>query len=197
MSVLSRVESIKANAAEEGSFRGWAGQHACLVRAEQSSERAILLLSAAPPFLTSLTVAGVLCLGVTRVLSGHLTVGELVAFQAYTIGFLAPIAELVRSASAIFDARGELERLDDVLHHELDPIIAGEQGAPERAGAGPLGAAGGQRAGGSLQPARPASGRGAVAVCLAGGPPGARRPVRQRQVDRCPSAGRPPPAGLG
>jgi ATP-binding cassette subfamily C protein len=59
-----------------------------------------------------------------RVIDGHLSLGMLVAFQSLMHSFLTPIANLVNLGATLQELRGDVLRLDDVLHTPPDPATA-------------------------------------------------------------------------
>jgi ABC-type bacteriocin/lantibiotic exporter with double-glycine peptidase domain len=59
-------------------------------------------------------------IGGFRVMDGSLTVGTLVAFQALLASFLAPINALVSLGGQLSLVDSNINRLDDVLEHDLD-----------------------------------------------------------------------------
>jgi ABC-type bacteriocin/lantibiotic exporter with double-glycine peptidase domain len=65
--------------------------------------------------LSALSAAAILGVGGWRVIDGHLSVGSLVALQALMGNLTAPVAGLVALAGRLQAARGDLERLADVL----------------------------------------------------------------------------------
>src|SRR5260370_7206281 len=60
-------------------------------------------------------------------MDGHLTVGLLVAFQSLMDGFTKPITSFVTFGNALQETGSDLNRLDDVLRYELDPIYASDR----------------------------------------------------------------------
>jgi ABC-type bacteriocin/lantibiotic exporter with double-glycine peptidase domain len=88
------------------------------------------MLSSVPPLLMSINTALILGLGGLRVMDGHLTVGMLVAFQGLMLAFLAPVNKMVDLGGTLQEVKGDMNRLDDVLHAETDPALSGEEVAP-------------------------------------------------------------------
>jgi NHLM bacteriocin system ABC transporter peptidase/ATP-binding protein len=136
MAGLQGLESLKATGAEPEFFSTWAGHHAKLVLAEQELLGTSQYLSLVPILLTSITAAAVLALGGRHVMDGLLTMGMLVAFQGLMSGFLEPVNRLVDTGGKLQEAEGDMNRLDDVLHHPEDPLL--RDGAPDpRCASGP------------------------------------------------------------
>jgi NHLM bacteriocin system ABC transporter peptidase/ATP-binding protein len=120
MSGLQTIETLKASSTESDFFSRWAGQSAKTTNAEVKLEVFHTLVSAVPPVLTSITLVAIYCIGGYRSMSGLVTVGTLIAFQAVMTGFSAPFSQLVGMGGRIQEAGADLARSEDVLRHELD-----------------------------------------------------------------------------
>jgi NHLM bacteriocin system ABC transporter peptidase/ATP-binding protein len=120
MSGLRTIESIKASGTEADFFTRWAGYHAKTLNAQQSLSIYSQLLTKVPTFLAGVNTAAILGLGSLRVMTGQMSIGELVAFQLLMASFVAPFTGLVNLGSQFQELAGALNRLDDVLHHDLD-----------------------------------------------------------------------------
>ena len=114
------IESLKANGAESDFFTRWAGMHANALDARQRLMLTTTLAGVAPPLFSLLGVIAVLGVGGLRVLDGTLTIGGLVAFQLLMQSFSRPAEGLVRFGADIQTVRGDIARLDDVLHYKPD-----------------------------------------------------------------------------
>ena len=73
-----------------------------------------------PTLIAFLTSALVLGVGALLVIRGSLTVGTLAAFTILLSGLLAPLAVLVPSVDSVFNLKGALEQLNDVLEQSVD-----------------------------------------------------------------------------
>ena len=126
---LANIESIKAGGQETALFRKWLGMQVQFLNASIRSQRAMLWLGEAPQLLglaASLLVLGV---GAVLIVRGEgFTVGDLVAFQVLLAGFTAPVQSLFAHTQALQTLRGDLSRLDDVLHHAPEPGVEVMQG---------------------------------------------------------------------
>jgi NHLM bacteriocin system ABC transporter peptidase/ATP-binding protein len=136
---LSLIETVKSSGGESDFFSRWAGYQAKYVVSEQDVSRIGISLGTLPTLLTAINTALVLGIGGLRVIEGHLTLGQLVAFQSLVASFVVPITTLVGLGGKLQEARGDMNRLDDVMEYPTDPWLArarlsGEDGAP---GAGP------------------------------------------------------------
>src|SRR5262249_45873235 len=58
-----------------------------------------------------------------QVSMGILSIGSLVAFQTLLASFNQPFLDLSRLGSQVQELRADLDRIDDVRHHAIDPIL--------------------------------------------------------------------------
>jgi len=124
MSALQMIETVKSSGTETDCFARWAGYQAKVVNAEQSLGVGTLILSGVPPVLTALSAVAVIGLGGVRVIDGALTMGMLVAYQLLMGNFVEPLTNLVQTGGSLQQARGDLARLDDVLHYPRSVRLA-------------------------------------------------------------------------
>ena len=115
MGGLQTIETLKASGSENDFFARWAGYHAKASNAQQELGLYSQVLAVVPPFLMALNTSVVLGLGALRVMEGEMTMGMLVAFQALTASFIAPVNQLVGLGGTLQEVEGDLNRLDDVL----------------------------------------------------------------------------------
>jgi len=135
MGGLQMIETIKATGSESDLFSRWAGYQAKTINAQQDLGFYTQLLNVVPMFLMSVNTTVMLGLGGLRVMQGHLTVGELVAFQALMFSFSMPINQLVFLGTQLQEAEGDMGRLDDVLNYEPDEELAESEQAESPADA--------------------------------------------------------------
>jgi NHLM bacteriocin system ABC transporter peptidase/ATP-binding protein len=131
LSGLQIIETLKATGRESDFFARWAGHQAGLVNVEQRMGRLSQVLAVLPPFLSALNTVAILLIGGLRIMSGHLSMGEFVAFQILAISFMAPINQLVKLGGTVQEVQGDLKRLDDVLSHPADPQVAPLEVTPD------------------------------------------------------------------
>lgn len=123
MSGLMSIETIKAGGAESEFFSRWAGYQAALMNEEQEMGVATQILNLIPTLLNTLNTALVLGIGSLQVMNGHMTIGMLVAFQSLMSSFMGPVNKLVGLGTKLQEVEGDMNRLDDVLRYETDPIF--------------------------------------------------------------------------
>ncbi len=130
MGGLQTVETIKAGGLELDFFSKWAGYQAKAVNSEQQLNVYTQWLDALPPFLTIFNTTVMLGLGGMRVMQGVMTMGELVAFQALMTAFTTPFNNVTAMGSQLQEAEGSMQRLDDVLDNQPDPLIESTEVLP-------------------------------------------------------------------
>jgi len=130
MQSLQMIESYKASGTENAFFARWAGQHAKVINSEQALARRRMVLGITPVLLSMIGSTTILIAGGFAVMTGTLTIGTLVGFQALMASFLAPVIGLVHLGDQMLEAQGEIIRLDDVMIHDIDPAFAKDPGPP-------------------------------------------------------------------
>jgi ABC-type bacteriocin/lantibiotic exporter with double-glycine peptidase domain len=81
------------------------------------------MLEAMPSLLTALNAALIVGIGGFRVMDGFLTMGMLLAFQTLMGSFEQPVNRVMALGQRLQEIRGDLNRLDDVLHYRTDPQL--------------------------------------------------------------------------
>jgi NHLM bacteriocin system ABC transporter peptidase/ATP-binding protein len=125
MSGLQAIETLKATGGEADFFSRWSGSMAKVMVSSQRMDLLSRGLGAVPSFLSVLGTVAILGVGALRIMSGDMTIGTLVAFQALMMGFMQPVIALVNLGSTLQQTEGELNRLDDVLRYAEDESITG------------------------------------------------------------------------
>jgi ABC-type bacteriocin/lantibiotic exporter with double-glycine peptidase domain len=121
---LQMIETLKAAGAESQFFAQWAGHQAKLVLVQQALARREQWTLMATAALSHVNTLLVLSVGALRVIDGHLSIGALVAAQGLMVSFVVPVERIAHVGSVIQLLRGDVERLDDVLEHEVDGAFA-------------------------------------------------------------------------
>lgn len=120
MAVLQTMDTVKAQGLEEDVFSFWAGNHAGAVQSTQRLGALSNMMNIIPTVLTGITSVIILGLGAVRVMNGVMTLGELVAFQAFAAMLFGPVNQITMLAGSLQDAGASMRRLDDVLKHEAE-----------------------------------------------------------------------------
>src|SRR5208283_5063167 len=116
---LQSIRTLKASGLESDFFARWAGYFANLGISQTELGQTNNVLGVVPAFLTSLMTACILVFGGFEVMSGKLSIGQLVAFQSLTTSFLLPVISLVSLGETLQVLEGDLNRLDDVLSNPV------------------------------------------------------------------------------
>ncbi len=128
---IAMFETLHASADDGHFFTKYMAQHAQVVLANQEMETTSLRYGQVPAFLMLLNGALILVIGGWRVIDGYLTIGMLIAFQGLVYNFSRPMSDLFLVLDKVQHLRGDLQRLDDVLASEVQPIDSdGVPGAP-------------------------------------------------------------------
>ncbi|MBF0517399.1 MAG: NHLP family bacteriocin export ABC transporter peptidase/permease/ATPase subunit [Nitrospirae bacterium] len=122
MDGLQTIETLKATGAESDFFAKWAGYQAKAITSQQALGISSQRLNVVPVLLTSISNAVILTVGGLRVIEGSLSVGMLVAFQSLMTSFITPINQIVSLGGTIQETEADINRLDDVLKYEIDPV---------------------------------------------------------------------------
>ena len=130
---LANIESIKAGGQEEALFLKWIGLQVQYINASIRAQRYMMTLGQVPAVLELAAYLAVLGLGSALIMNGTFSVGDLVAFQVLLAGFTAPVHALFSHTQKLQTLRGDLARLDDVLHHAPEEGVVVDAAAPDDA----------------------------------------------------------------
>lgn len=122
ISGLQSMETLKASGLESDFFSKWAGYYAKAVNVQKDLSTTNQTLGVLPSFLSAVADAIVLLVGGFQVIGGHLSIGDLVAFQSLLRSFLEPVNNLVNFGSTLQELEGDLNRLDDVLQNPTEEL---------------------------------------------------------------------------
>lgn len=125
MGVLQSIDTIKAQGMERDVFAFWAGNHAGATQSTQRLGTLSNMMTLVPTTLTAVTAVIILGAGALRVMDGVMTLGELVAFQAFAAMLFEPVNQLSALAGSLQDAGASMHRLDDVLTHPTETDAKG------------------------------------------------------------------------
>lgn len=113
--ILGGIETLKLGGTEGRAVERWSNLFVDQLnvsldtgRLQATIDMVMASFSSGAPFL-------VLCVGASFVMSGELSLGQMLALNALAAGFLQPLASLVFSAMQMQRVGGYIERLHDVL----------------------------------------------------------------------------------
>jgi ATP-binding cassette subfamily B protein len=112
---LAGMETLKCAGAEQHAVERWTQLFADELEIGVRSGRLSGRHSASMDALTSGSPLVLMAYGAIAVMDGSMGLGTMLALQTLAIGFLSPLAGLVRSALAVQQLDVHLERIDDVL----------------------------------------------------------------------------------
>ncbi len=147
---IATIEPIKASGSELSVFQRWSGLQAGLGTQRVLATRTDEYLGLVAKVVSAVVSAAVLAAGLWMVMEGSFTLGMVLAFQGYLSGFIAPAQELAETLKGFLQMQGVMDRTDDVMGYEDDPLSEGrELSLAPAAGADGADAAGADGADGS------------------------------------------------
>ena len=126
VSGIQMVETIKASGAENGYFQKWAGYHASVNTQNVRFERLNRYLGVIPALLTAMANAAVLVVGVWLTIQDQFTLGMIMTFQGFMNSFMTPATMMITSGQVLQEMRTDMERVEDVMQYEEDPVFREE-----------------------------------------------------------------------
>jgi ABC-type bacteriocin/lantibiotic exporter with double-glycine peptidase domain len=132
ISGLHAMETLKTSGGESGFFSKWAGYQAKFVNSEQRAASVGLVLGTIPGLLSTFNNLLILAVGGLLVIDGHMSVGMLVAYQSLSMSFSEPIKGLIELSKKILEAKGSMNRLEDVMNYKVDPWLDRTQESDNR-----------------------------------------------------------------
>lgn len=118
---IEMIETIKASGAENGYFEKWSGYQASVNTQKVKYTRLNQYLGMIPMIVSSITNIAILMIGVWLTMNGEFTIGMIMAFQGFLSSFTAPVSSLVSAGQTMQEMRTEMERIEDVMEHPIDP----------------------------------------------------------------------------
>ena len=128
----SKIDTLRAIAAENDFFVRWTGYQARELAARQRFVEFGYIIAAQPALIMILGNAAVLGLGGMRVIDGDMSVGMMMGFYVVASSFLQPIGRLVQFADQFQIIEADLQRVGDVLDAPEDPDFSDE--SPDASG---------------------------------------------------------------
>lgn len=130
--MLSGMEALKSMGAERQVARKWTDLfvHELNVGIEQNRLNAAV--GAVNGALSSFGMILVLVVGAQRVLDGHLSLGIMLAMNAFAAGFLGPLSSLVGTITSIYLVGSYVDRIEDIIETEPErAAVSSSSAAPE------------------------------------------------------------------
>jgi NHLM bacteriocin system ABC transporter peptidase/ATP-binding protein len=121
---LQLIETMKAAGGENDYFGKWASDLAKVVTGRQRIGTPSAVLAVVPPTLAAVNSALILLIGGLQAVSGHISIGALVAFQVLITAFTTPITALTGVAGRIQDFGVSVTRLRDVENFPVEDLPA-------------------------------------------------------------------------
>ena len=134
MEALAGVETIKGMGIERPVRLRWEKKYAKALEVQYRAQAFNILVGLGSQLLNAATTIAILWVGANLVLARELTIGQLIAFNAFMGSVLGPLMGLVGLWSMLNDAGVAMERLGDVL--DIEPEQKPEDLAVARDAAG-------------------------------------------------------------
>ena len=115
MELLGGVETVKGMGIERAVRLKWEKKYAKSLETQYRAQAFNILVGLGSQLLNAATTIGILWMGASLVLAHELTIGQLIAFNAFMGSVLSPLMGLVALWSLLNDAAVAMERLGDVL----------------------------------------------------------------------------------
>lgn len=125
LSGISMIETIKASGAEQGLLERILGYQTRYDNARLELEKSRIRLGILPGLMAGLSNGIILILGIYAVFEGKQTIGTLAAFQAFLQLCFSPMTSFAQGLQAAQEMKGNVERVQDVLEYEDDPLLGG------------------------------------------------------------------------
>lgn len=119
-SVVNNIETIKSCGIEDGAFMLLMSMGTKIANEKMSIEKTGITVENLNSYLNAFSSVLILTAGIIRIFQGDLTIGMLIAAQAFVAALLEPVGSTVSSGIAIQTLRSEAERTDDVMNYRED-----------------------------------------------------------------------------
>ena len=124
MQMLSHIDNLRMTGADDRFYSRWSGQQARELHARQLFSELGSVYTALPGTIEIFRSAAVCGIGGSLVLTGHMTLGTLVAFYILAELFLTPVGRFVELANKRRALETDLQRLDDISKSTQDPVYS-------------------------------------------------------------------------
>lgn len=129
---LRNIDNLTATGSEPDFFTRLTGFQARELVARQNFAELGFVIAAMPRLFTLVGAALVLGFGGWRVISGDLTLGQLVGFYTVAVSFLTPVGTFVRFTDSFQILEADLQRINDVMSARVDQNLGAEDDAKPR-----------------------------------------------------------------
>jgi len=113
--MLHGMETLKAAAAESRAVERWSNLYVDELNVALDRGRLSARVDAVGSLLTTGSPLAILLIGALQVMSGAISLGEMLAINSLAIGLLMPLSTMVTSALQLQLLGGYMDRIDDVL----------------------------------------------------------------------------------
>jgi ABC-type bacteriocin/lantibiotic exporter with double-glycine peptidase domain len=113
--MIHGMETLKAAAAESRAVGRWSNLYVDELNVALDRGRLSARVDAIGSLLTTGSPLAVLMIGALQVMTGQLSLGEMLAINSLAIGLLSPLSTMVNSALQLQMLGGYMDRIDDVL----------------------------------------------------------------------------------
>ncbi|HMG53198.1 MAG TPA: peptidase domain-containing ABC transporter [Kofleriaceae bacterium] len=113
--MLRGMETLKAAASESRAVERWSNLYVDELNVALDRGRLSARVDAVGSLLTTGSPLAILMLGALQVMSGAISLGEMLAINALAIGLLSPLSAMIGSALQLQLLGGYMDRIDDVL----------------------------------------------------------------------------------
>lgn len=120
VSGIKMIETIKADGAEDGFFRRWAGYQALANTSTQKLIKIRAKFEILPEFIITAVNLTVIAAGVLLTMRGEFTLGMIMTFQGLMTAFMMPVRTIINAGRTIQEMRIDMERIDDVIEYPDD-----------------------------------------------------------------------------
>lgn len=131
---VSGMETVKALGIEPQIQRQWEEQIAARTRSAYAADKISSATQQAAGFLNKILVALTLWLGAGMVIDGHLTAGQLIAFNMLIGRVTAPAMRIAQLLQQLSQTRVAMRRVSDILDATPEPTRTGRSGLPKLRG---------------------------------------------------------------
>ena len=120
---ITGIHTVKASSVENNFIRRYEEMLARLVRASLNVVNVANVANSIATFFNSMFNLVILWVGAYYVMSGDITVGELIAFQMIAGQLIAPIMRLINQWQDFQRVRVSMDRMADIMDEETEPAF--------------------------------------------------------------------------